>query len=192
MQKFVRRGVLAAGGTLLGALTARKWLPAESRAEEPPPAGPHMALPSAIVAHPPTALPPFGFTDENGRPRSLADYKGRPVVLNFWATWCVPCVSELPALSRLAAATAPDGVAVLTVSVDRGGVDAVQRFFRSHAIVGLPVLSDPHSAALSALNIDGIPTTLLVDREGRERARAQGAIDWNQPDSRDVLRRLIG
>jgi thiol-disulfide isomerase/thioredoxin len=193
MQRTMRRGLLAAGGTLMGAVVARKWLPREGHAEDvPPPAAPRPATPGSIQPHAPAAVPAFGFTDAAGKARTLADYRGRGVVLNFWATWCIPCVAELPSLARLAAAAAPKGIDVLPVSVDRGGADVAARFFKAHGIDGLPVLSDAHSTGLSALGLDGIPTTLLIGRDGLERARVQGAVDWDAPGSLDTLVRLLG
>ena len=107
----------------------------------------------------------------------LDRFRGHGLVVNLWATWCVPCVTEMPALDALSRTLAPSGALVLTVSLDRGGADAVRPFFAAHGIRSLPVLLDPHSASLAALGLDGIPITLLIDKAGaggRTSARSGG------------------
>ena len=172
---------LATGGTLLAAGTARK-----SRAEE------LRDLSGLVPANPPTPAPAFAFTDAEGRRLTLADYKGRGVVVNFWATWCGPCVEELPSLDRLARAVAGSGLAVLPLSSDRGGAPVVQRFYQAHAIASLPVLLDPDMAAVHALGLQGVPTTLLIDRDGQERGRFEGSADWGSADATAKVTALIG
>jgi len=113
-------------------------------------------------------------------------------VLNLWATWCVPCVAEMPALDALARLVARDGVAVLTLSSDRGGAPPVERFYHEKGIQTLPVLLDQHGDAARTLGARGIPTTLLIDRSGKERGRLEGAADWASADSVSVIRKLIG
>ncbi len=138
------------------------------------------------------AVPEIRFTTADGTVRTLADYAGQGVVLNLWATWCVPCVAEMPALDALARLVAGDRVAVLTLSSDRGGAAPVERFYRDKAIQTLPVLLDPRGDAARALGARGIPTTLLIDRAGKERGRLEGAADWASADSLGVIRQLIG
>ncbi len=180
---------LAAGGTLVGALAARKLLSAPA-----PDAVPAMPLQSMAGLHPvspPTALPGFDWQadDEAGRPRSIADHAGHGIVLNIWATWCDPCTREMPSLARLAAAVGPR-IAVLPVSIDRGGAGPVRAFYGAHAIAGLPVLTDPRSSAMSALGLGGIPTTFLIGRDGLLRARFEGAADWSTPAAIEAVGRI--
>lgn len=137
-------------------------------------------------------VPAFQFTTADGTVHTLADYAGLGVVLNLWATWCVPCVAEMPALDALARLVAGDGVAVLTLSSDRGGAPPVERFYREKGIQTLPILLDPRGDAARALGARGIPTTLLIDRAGKEQGRLEGAADWASADSVSVIRRLIG
>ena len=136
--------------------------------------------------------PDFRFTTADGTVRTLADYAGQGVVLNLWATWCVPCVAEMPALDALARLVAGDRVAVLALSSDRGGAAPVERFYREKGIRTLPILLDPRGDAARALSARGIPTTLLIDRAGKERGRLEGAADWASADSAGVIRQLIG
>ena len=114
------------------------------------------------------------------------------MVLNLWATWCPPCVAEMPALDRLQGAVMSDGIAVLPLSSDRGGNAQVQSFYAARGITRLGVWLDPRGAAGRALGVRGLPTTVLIDPRGRERARLEGAAEWDAPEMVDAIRRLIG
>ena len=197
MAVIVRRSVLAgaagaAAVTVAAALLLRKPAAPPVPSLRPDSAPEQVRLQDIAALHPttpPRALPAIGFVDATGAAHQLAAYAGRPVLLNLWATWCPPCVAELPALAALAR-TAATALAVLPLSSDRGGAARVAGFFRSHAITGLPVLLDPNGAAVEALAARGLPTTLLIDGEGRERARLEGAADWAAPDVLAALLRL--
>lgn len=189
MRPILRRGLLAAGGTVMAAFLSRKrpFGAALAQGDHPP----FQPL-DTVRAHAPTALPALPFGDADGRPVGLDRYRGHGLVVNLWATWCVPCVTEMPALDALSRTLEPSGIRVLTVSLDRGGAGAVRPFFAAHGIRSLPVLLDPHSRALAALGLDGIPVTLLVDRDGREVGRLQGPVDWATPEAAVLVRRLVG
>ncbi|MDP9102531.1 MAG: TlpA family protein disulfide reductase, partial [Pseudomonadota bacterium] len=105
-------------------------------------------------------------------------------------TWCVPCVAEMPALARLAAATKGQRIAILPLSSDRGGAPAVERYFAEKSIAGLPTLLDPKGTAARAFGARGIPTTILIDPQGRERARLEGAAEWDDPAAIKALQAL--
>ena len=144
-----------------------------------------------VLTEPAKPLPELAFQDGQGGRHTLADFRGRPVVLNLWATWCQPCVAELPSLAALARAEAPDGIAVVALSIDRGGVAAVTKFLAAHAI-DLPVQVDPEGASGRALGARGLPTTLVLDRAGLERARFEGAADWASPAARARVLAVAG
>ena len=181
MTPFKRRALLAAAVTLPAAALPRKPAAAQD--------GLHGL--ERLQAGEPVAVPDFRFTGADGAEHTLAEYAGRGVVLNFWATWCVPCVAEMAALDGLAR-QAPDGVVVLALSSDRGGAPVVQRFYAERGIRTLPVSLDLRGAAARALGARGIPTTVLIDRAGQERARVEGAADWAAPASIAAIRRVMG
>ena len=132
------------------------------------------------------------FTDASGTPRSLADYAGKGIVLNMWATWCMPCVAEMPALAAFASVVAKNGIVVLPLSSDRGGAAIVTKFYKDLGVADLPVLLDPMSAAAHALNVRGIPTTLIIDRQGREVGWLEGSVDWASDPAVAAIRKLVG
>lgn len=177
-----RRAVLAAALTLPVVLAPRK----------PRAATPGLSDLSRLQTVDGAAVPEFRFSSADGTVRTLADYAGQGVVLNLWATWCVPCVAEMPALDALARLVAGDGVAVLALSSDRGGAPPVERFYRDKKIQTLPVLLDPRGDAARALGARGIPTTLLIDRAGKERGRLEGAADWASAEFVQAIRRMAG
>jgi thiol-disulfide isomerase/thioredoxin len=113
------------------------------------------------------------------------------MLINLWATWCAPCVAEMPELAALSKALAPDDIAVLPLSSDRGGASAVQAFYQEHGITGLPVLLDPKGAAARTWQARGIPTSLVIDKQGRERARLEGSADWSTTAAAARVRKLV-
>lgn len=181
-----RRTLIAAAGTLMAGAAARK-----PRAQEDTGRPALRDLSGLQVQSPPQTLPALSFTDAEGQPRTLRDYRGRGVVLNVWATWCMPCVAELPSLDTLAQRVKGDGIAVLALSSDRGGAGTVRRFYATHDIQVLPVLLDPDMDAAHRLGARGIPTTVLVNAMGQECARLEGSADWASDAALARIRALI-
>jgi thiol-disulfide isomerase/thioredoxin len=129
------------------------------------------------------SLPLSQVTFENGqgKPMTLADFKGKVVLLNIWATWCPPCVREMPTLDKLQKLLGGKNFAVVPLSVDKGGIFTVKSFYDDNFIGHLPIYVDPTTHALDTLNILGTPTTILIDKQGKEIARTMGPEDWDQP-----------
>jgi thiol-disulfide isomerase/thioredoxin len=136
-------------------------------------------------------VPAIRFMDASGRVMSLEDFRGRVVVLNLWATWCTPCVAEMPTLDRLQQQLGEEDAIVLALSIDRGGQEAVKEFYEKTGVSHLKVFVDPTMRAQSDIGILGLPTTLIIDREGRERGRLVGPAEWDDAAAVDLVRRAM-
>lgn len=131
------------------------------------------------------------FVDASGATRSLADYRGKFVLLNIWATWCVPCRTEMPTLDRLQGLLGGPDFQVLALSIDRGGSEVVQKFFAATGVRNLAINVDTSGQAAFALGILGLPGTLLLDRDGMEIGRLIGPTEWDAPEMLDQLKSVI-
>ena len=139
----------------------------------------------------PAALEPIAFKDRTGADRSLADWRGKVVLLNLWATWCLPCRKEMPALDRLQAALGSDRFEVVAVSVDRTGLEGARKFLDGIKIEKLALYADPAGRLGFDLKVIGMPTTLLIDAEGREVGRLAGAAEWDSEDAKRLIRSVM-
>jgi thiol-disulfide isomerase/thioredoxin len=143
------------------------------------------AAPNSSDGVPFTALPAprpvaaFSFTDHDDASLTLADFHGRMVLLNLWATWCVPCRKEMPALDRLQEKLGGSGFTVLPLSIDHRGRGAVARFYRELGLKSLGIYLDETANVTYAVNAVGMPTTLLIDAHGRELGRVIGPVEWD-------------
>ncbi len=121
------------------------------------------------------------FEDADGQPRSLADFRGKIVLLNIWAAWCGPCRKEMPTLDRLQTALGGADFEVVALSIDRR-TEAVRKFFTDVGIQKLTMYLDSSAKVTRQIGAVGLPTTLLIDREGREIGRLIGPAEWDSPD----------
>jgi len=137
------------------------------------------------------SVPDLRFVDGDGRATSLGDFRGRVVLLNLWATWCVPCRREMPALDRLQAKLGGADFVVLPLSIDRGGLPPVKRFYAELGLKALGIFFAESETPMRELETPAIPTTLLIDREGREMARQFGAAAWDSPAAIALLRQAL-
>jgi len=131
------------------------------------------------------------FRDVHGNPVTVADYAGKIVVLNIWATWCPPCRAEMPSLDRLAGQLGGPDLAVVPISTDHGGTERIEQFFKDIHVRHLPLMHDRGGAVARRAGALGLPMTLILDREGREIARMLGDADWDSPEAQSLLRRVI-
>jgi thiol-disulfide isomerase/thioredoxin len=143
-----------------------------------------------IPAATPQPAPEMSFDGLDGNPLSLADFKGKLVVLNLWATWCQPCLKEMPSLEKLKARLGP-GLVVLAVSEDRGGAEVVKPFIAKHDLGELRIGLDPKSTAIHALHARGLPTSLVVDPDGKVAGSIEGAADWSSDQMTAMLTKLL-
>jgi thiol-disulfide isomerase/thioredoxin len=140
----------------------------------------------------PRAVAQEAFRDAAGGEHRLGDWRGRVVLVNFWATWCAPCRHEMPALDRLQAALGGERFTVLTIATGRNALPAIERFFAETGVKNLPVLLDPRSALARASGVVGLPATILIDAGGREIGRMLGEAAWDSPSAIALLRAVIG
>lgn len=149
------------------------------------------ALQNIQVSETPEPVKDVSFVLADGTSKSIKDYLGRGVVLNFWATWCAPCVREMPELDAIKAELVNDGIDVIAVSMDREGHPAIEKFYKDTNILYLEALHDPKNAAGRTLSVRGLPTTVIINPKGEEVARISGIHHYDTPKTKDYLRRCI-
>ncbi|MFN4130706.1 MAG: TlpA family protein disulfide reductase [Paracoccaceae bacterium] len=136
----------------------------------------------------PVPLAEVVLLDAADAPASMADYHGKWVVLNFWATWCAPCRHEMPSLDRLQAAL-PE-IAVVPVATGRNAVPGIRKFYTEAGITNLPVLRDPKSELARSASVMALPVTLILNPQGQEIARLIGDAAWDSDSAKAVLSAL--
>jgi len=146
-----------------------------------------------IETKPAKPVPEFTLTDlAQEQPTNLAAYKGKPLIVNLWATWCGPCVTEMPSLVKLAAHLKDQGVQVVAISEDRGGKFVVDPFMKEHGITGVDVYLDKTMSSGKLLKeATVLPMTILIDADGNEVARVFGDRDWDSPESKAEIARVF-
>ncbi|MDC8802714.1 TlpA disulfide reductase family protein [Halomonas pacifica] len=163
------------------------------------------AITSTAVAEPPERVGPNGFLlwesprevseisfeAGDGSPQTLADFEGKLILLNIWATWCGPCREEMPTLDALQTELGGTDFEVVALSIDRKGIEVVNEFYQEVGIEHLAPYVDPTGMASANLGAVGIPTTLLLDRQGREIGRLVGEAEWDTSEMIDFLAEII-
>ncbi len=127
------------------------------------------------------------FVDEAGNTVSLDNFRGRFVLLNFWASWCAPCLVELPSLHRLNEAMGGEDFTVIAVSTDRKGIAYAREFLEKRGIAAPPVFNDKTSKFAGVNQVKAMPTTILIDPEGREIGRLAAAAEWDSSDAKRLI-----
>jgi thiol-disulfide isomerase/thioredoxin len=177
---------------LVGAVgaAATLWLhrPFAAESDRPPQAG---DMRQFNLLGTPRPAPEVAFTDVAGREISLADFHGKLILLNLWATWCAPCVEEMPSLDRLQAKLGGPGFQILAVSSDRAGAKVVEPFLGKLGLADLKVYLDPKSKVNHAFGVRGLPTSILIDAEGRELGRLEGSAKWDSPETIAFLKHFM-
>jgi thiol-disulfide isomerase/thioredoxin len=178
IRTMARLGAGTAAGIIAVLIALRAAAP--PHADGSPPAAANISDSAPFIALPtPRPVAPLNFANGEDAPMTLADFHGRIVLLNLWATWCVPCRKEMPALDRLQAKLGGPGFTVVPVSIDYRGRDVVARFYRELGLTSLGIYVDRSANATFAVNAMGMPTTLLIDAQGRELGRVVGPTEWD-------------
>jgi thiol-disulfide isomerase/thioredoxin len=137
-------------------------------------------------------VPDTVFGNAKGGQLTLADFRGRVVLLNLWATWCGPCVREMPSLDRLQAALGSDHFKVVALSQDRGWLEVVKRFYAKHGLENLGIYLDQKGELSQQLGARGLPTSVLIDRQGQAVGRLEGPAEWDSPEALALMRHYLG
>ncbi|WP_395016113.1 TlpA family protein disulfide reductase [Dongia sp.] len=161
-------------------------------APPPPSALAGVALPEGFKpVEPPMQMGGFAFQDADGNTVRLADFKGRPVLLNIWAKWCAPCLAEMPTLNQLQADAAPGTLAVVAVAVDEPNPAKVRDFLANRRWDALKPYLDPKNVFAKALEIKAIPVSLLIDKNGFALVRVDAPVDWYSAEAISLLKQTI-
>jgi len=143
-----------------------------------------------VPSQAPSAAPSVILTDAAGKALQLSDFRGKLVVLNLWATWCEPCLREMPSLDLLEAHFG-DRIAVLAVSEDRGGAKIVEPFIAKLGLKSVKVYVDPKSDVGHAFDVRGLPTSFLIDPDGKVLGRVEGGADWDSAKMLAVIEPFV-
>lgn len=148
-------------------------------------------LKKLIFAQEPALVSDAAFTDPAGNVLGLQNYRGKHILLNFWATWCAPCRAEMPALDALQAEFGGDQFEVLTIATGRNTLPAINRFFTETNVSNLPILLDPKQDLARDMGVLGLPASILIDPQGFEIARMRGDAEWYSESARAIIAALI-
>jgi thiol-disulfide isomerase/thioredoxin len=143
------------------------------------------------MASRPHAAPDAHFNSETGAQLSLEDFRGQVVLLNIWATWCGPCRAEMPSLDRLQTRHGSQGLRVVAVSIDEGGLTTVRRFFQKQSIRNLKLYADRDHSTAAAFDVGPIPMTILIDRDGNMVGQIIGGTRWDSPEAVALVERYL-
>ncbi len=165
------------------------WFQGEPR-KVPPEA--QVSSMAGFIKHPqPKDIAAFSFADGTGAPKDLSNWKGRVVLLNLWATWCAPCRKEMPELSKLQTLLGSADFEVVALSEDLKGAGASSAFLKESGADNLSLYIDQKATALAAIASVGLPTTLLIDRNGKEVGRLLGPADWASEDAQKLIKAAL-
>lgn len=187
-----RRALQMAGGALAApaVLVGLGSVSSAGAADYPPTTGEMQGFVLLKRRRPASDVP---FFDAGGAARHFSDFRGRVLLVNFWATWCAPCIKEMPYLADLQDALSGPGFSVLAISQDRGGAAVAEPFVRDRlGLPDLPLFYDPKLALGRDMGVRGLPTSFVIDAQGRAVGYLVGLADWSGPDAERLLRAVMG
>ena len=135
-------------------------------------------------------VPDIEFIDQSGKKISNANFYGQVSVINLWATWCPPCVKELPSIDRLAKIVSQDHIKIYAVSQDRAGNKIVPAYFQKLNLKNLIIFLDNQASLMAAFRTPVLPTTIIIDKKGMDIARLVGEINWDSPEVVSYLKKI--
>ena len=184
--------IIAVGFVASGPKSPSAPQQAEKAAEKPAEVAAAKPEPISIkMLETPIPVPATVFKDVADADQTLANFKGKVLVVNFWATWCAPCVKEMPTLDALQGKLGGSDFQVLTISQDREGAKVAKPFVEKNQWSNLPFYVEAAGKFMKDAKLVGIPTSLIVDKSGNEVARVEGELDWNSPEVEKILRDLM-
>ena len=178
-------------GRLAASLMLLIMAAASSAAENKPGVPERARLGEFVPLTPPLPAPAISFADLAGNTVSLSEFTGKVVLVNLWATWCEPCLREMPSLERMQLHLG-DRITVVAISEDRGGSKAVEPFIGKLGLKSVKTYLDPKSGAERAFEVQGLPTSFLIDRQGRVLGRVEGAAEWDSFKLLETLKFFLG
>ncbi|WP_025897615.1 TlpA family protein disulfide reductase [Sneathiella glossodoripedis] len=143
------------------------------------------------IASNPEPLKDFSFVNENGETLNLSEFKGKTILLNFWATWCAPCKKEMPSIDRLQGELGSDEFEVVAISHDIQGIERVKKFLKALKIKNLAPYNDKTLKSGRAAGVFGLPATLIINKEGLEVARLVGPAEWDSEEAVKLIRQIM-
>lgn len=183
-QRLPGRRIVIAGAALVAVVVAMLALQSVLFQSGPPNIG---AMEKFTPIVPPRPVPDVAFISPDGAPIKLADKGGRVLLVNFWATWCAPCIRELPALAALQRKLDAKTSEVVLISVDRQGTKDPAAFLRQLGLNDLRSALDPTNALVRAFAAKGLPVTYLIDAEGKIQGQVVGDADWDSAEAVDLV-----
>ena len=159
----------------------------------PPVASARASTPAVSTAQNLQATPPMTqpLTDEDGEVFTLDNLRGRPLLINFWASWCAPCIAEMPSLQEAAEQLHPDGIDVLLISLDRGGVKKALPVLRAHGVTTPRLGFDPKAALSREMGVSGLPTSFLLSADHKNCVIYVGPREWHEDDMQAEIRGFV-
>ena len=192
MPSGFRRSALWGAFTVLAGLAAW-WLSDNGTPVDPVPVD--QPAPATLHFTPlskPLPVPDVAFIDANGLERHFADWRGKGIILNFWATWCGPCVREMPSLDRLAGQVADEGIVVIPISGEQNGRAIVRAFYERKGIKNLDIYLDPERSVAIEFGLQFLPFTVFIGRDGLVLGSLNGFAEWDSPEGLALVRRYLG
>ena len=146
---------------------------------------------NVVIHKAPKPLADFTFQDGMNKTHHISDFKGKVVLVNFWATWCAPCRKEMPSIDRLQEEMASDNFTVLAISQDLQGIERVKKFLKALNIEHLAALNDKTIKSGRAAGVFGLPATLIINKNGLEVARLVGPAEWDADEAKKLIQAVI-